>query len=117
MRNWREFIGGTVGAIVSAKFAPRFAQAESRGTVVSSRSLRILFLGGTGFIGPHHVRAAVARGHKVSVFNWGRSKSDLPPAVERIVGDRNGDLASIKNRDWDAVIDLQTRIARLGFGA
>jgi 2'-hydroxyisoflavone reductase len=66
-------------------------------------------LGGTGFIGPHHhVRAAITRGHRVSVFNRGKSPADIPAEVERLVGDRNGDLESIKNRDWDAVIDLQT---------
>lgn len=54
------------------------------------------------------MRAAVARGHEVSVFNRGKSAADLPLDVERLVGDRTGDLVSIQNRDWDAVIDLQT---------
>ena len=39
------------------------------------RSLRILVLGGTGFIGPHQVRYAVERGHRVSVFNRGRRQA------------------------------------------
>lgn len=108
MSSRRQFISGTVGAIMSAEFAPRFAQARSTGAAGSAKSLRILFLGGTGFIGPHHVRAAVERGHKVSVFNRGKSEADLPAAVERLVGDRNADLGAIKNRDWDAVVDLQT---------
>lgn len=93
---------------MSAESGPPFAQTRSTGTAVSSKSLRILFLGGTGFIGPHHLRAAVERGHKVSVFNRGKSEADLPAAVERLVGDRNADLGAIKNRDWDAVVDLQT---------
>jgi nucleoside-diphosphate-sugar epimerase len=61
---------------------------------------RLLFLGGTGFIGPHFVEAAVARGHAVTVFNRGRSGAELPDGVERVVGDRNGDLAPIAGRDW-----------------
>jgi 2'-hydroxyisoflavone reductase len=68
--------------------------------------LRILVLGGTGAIGPYHVHAAVARGHTVSVFSRGRRQADLPPSVEMLIGDRNGDLAAIRNRDWDAVIDI-----------
>jgi 2'-hydroxyisoflavone reductase len=67
-----------------------------------------LILGGTGSIGPYHVRAAVARGHHVSVFSRGIARATLPTAVERLIGDRNGDLASLIDRDWDAVIDLAT---------
>jgi 2'-hydroxyisoflavone reductase len=70
--------------------------------------LRILVLGGTGNIGPYHVRAAVAHGHHVSVFSRGVTPADLPTGVERLIGDRNDDLESIKRRDWDAVIDLAT---------
>jgi 2'-hydroxyisoflavone reductase len=73
-----------------------------------TRPLRVLILGGTGFIGPYFVRAAVARGYSVSVFNRGRSHAALPPSVERLVGDRDGNLQAIANRDWDAVIDDAT---------
>jgi 2'-hydroxyisoflavone reductase len=73
-----------------------------------STPLRILILGGTGNIGPYHVRAAVARGHRVAVFSRGATSADLPAGVERLIGDRNGNLASIENRDWDAVIDIAT---------
>jgi 2'-hydroxyisoflavone reductase len=68
--------------------------------------LRVLILGGTGAIGPFHVRAAVARGHHVAVFSRGKTHADLPRSVERLIGDRNGDLQAIANRDWDAVIDI-----------
>lgn len=75
---------------------------------LSTGILRILILGGTGFIGPHFVHAAIARGHKISVFNRGKSEAALPQNVEHLVGDRNSDLSAIKDRDWDAVIDLAT---------
>jgi 2'-hydroxyisoflavone reductase len=54
------------------------------------------------------VRAAATRGHQLSVFSRGKDAADLPAGVERLLGDRNGDLESIKNRDWDAVLDLAT---------
>lgn len=74
----------------------------------SSQALRILILGGTGNIGPYHVRAAVSRGHHVSVFSRGRRSADLPVAVEHLTGDLGVNLDSIRNRDWDAVLDCAT---------
>lgn len=67
--------------------------------------LRILILGGTGFIGPHLVHHAVARGHKVTIFTRGRRDADLPNEVERLVGDRDGQLGALEGKKWDAVID------------
>jgi 2'-hydroxyisoflavone reductase len=69
------------------------------------RSLRLLILGGTGFIGPHMVQYALSRGHTVTLFNRGRTNTHLFPDVEKLVGDRNGDLEALKGRTWDAVID------------
>lgn len=76
----------------------------------ASRALRILILGGTGFIGPYQVRYAVERGHQVSVFNRGRRQADLPGGVEHLQGDRNGDLESLRGREWDVVIDNPTTL-------
>lgn len=67
--------------------------------------MRILVLGGTGFIGPHLVRHAVSRGHRVTIFTRGRRQADLPNDVERLVGDRNGQLDALVGKTWDAVID------------
>lgn len=74
--------------------------------------LRILILGGTGFIGPNQVKYAVARGHQVTVFNRGRSQGEIPDEVERLYGDRNGQLEALKGRDWDVVIDNPTTLPR-----
>ena len=74
----------------------------------SSKTLRILILGGTGNIGPYHVHAALNRGHKVSVFSRGIRPSCFPAQVEMLTGDLNGDFDAIKNRDWDAVLDVAT---------
>ncbi len=71
----------------------------------AGRAKRILVLGGTGFIGPHIVRYALERGHTVTIFNRGRTNTHLFPNVEKLRGDRNGDLESLKGRSWDTVID------------
>ncbi len=71
----------------------------------SPAAKRFLILGGTGFIGPHTVRYAVERGHEVTIFTRGRADADLPDGVERLVGDRNGDLSALEGRTWDVVFD------------
>jgi 2'-hydroxyisoflavone reductase len=73
--------------------------------------MRILILGGTGFIGPHQVRYALARGHQVTLFNRGRQKETWPGPVEELIGDRNtGDLKALAGREWDVVIDNPTTL-------
>jgi 2'-hydroxyisoflavone reductase len=70
------------------------------------RPIRLLILGGTGFIGPWQVRYAMERGHEVSIFNRGRTDPGMFPGVEELTGDRAaGDLAALRGRRWDAVID------------
>jgi 2'-hydroxyisoflavone reductase len=79
----------------------------------AAKPLRILILGGTGFTGPHQVRYAVARGHKVTVFNRGKTNpGSVPATVERLEGDRNGQLDALKGREWDAVIDVPSTLPR-----
>ena len=73
--------------------------------------LRILILGGTGFTGPYQVQYALARGHKVTTFNRGKTHpGELPKEVEQLVGDRNGNLGALKSRQWDVVIDNPTTL-------
>jgi 2'-hydroxyisoflavone reductase len=75
------------------------------------KPLRILILGGTGFTGPFQVRYALERGHKVTVFNRGKSHpGELPEGVEQLIGDRNGQLDALKNRKWDVAIDNPTSV-------
>src|ERR1700682_4381448 len=77
----------------------------------SMRPLRILILGGTGFTGPHQVRYALSRGHKVTVFNRGKTHpGELPKEAEQLIGDRNGQLDALKGRTWDVVIDIPTTL-------
>jgi len=63
------------------------------------KPLTILILGGTGFTGPFQVKYALARGHKVTVFNRGKTHpGELPEGVEQLIGDRNGQLDALKGR-------------------
>ncbi|WP_411279358.1 twin-arginine translocation signal domain-containing protein [Gemmatimonas sp.] len=73
--------------------------------------LRILILGGTGFIGPNQVEYALARKHSVTLFNRGKTNATLFPKVPRILGDRNlaGGHDGLKQGTWDVVIDNPTR--------
>ena len=41
--------------------------------------MRLLVLGGTLFVGRHLVEAALDRGHEVTLFNRGRTNTDLFP--------------------------------------
>src|SRR5580658_10946337 len=85
--------------------------AAARETTKASKPLRILILGGTGFIGPHQVRYALSRGHTVTLFNRGRQKQEWPGTVEELLGDRNtGDLKSLQGRTWDVCIDNPTSL-------
>jgi 2'-hydroxyisoflavone reductase len=77
----------------------------------SAKPLRILILGGTGFTGPYQVRYALSRGHKVTTFNRGKTHpGELPKEVEQLIGDRNGQLDALKNRQWDVAIDNPTTL-------
>ncbi len=73
------------------------------------KPLRILILGGTGYLGPATIECALARGHKVTMFNRGKTRPDLFPTVERLQGDRDplkGEgLKALEKGEWDVVID------------
>ena len=74
--------------------------------------MNLLILGGTVFLGRHLAEAALARNHEVTLFNRGRNNPELFPDVERLTGDRDGDLSALKGRRWDAVIDTCGYIPR-----
>lgn len=75
------------------------------------KPLDILFLGGTGFLGPVQVEYALARGHRVTLFNRGRSAAGLFGArAELLIGNRDAKIdqgltALAGERRWDVVID------------
>lgn len=75
--------------------------------------MKILITGGTGFIGPHIVRAFVDAGHDVTLFNRG-NRNTLFPDLAALIGDRlEGDLTALDGTDWDAAVDTSAYIPRV----
>ena len=105
MSTRRDFLRTATTALVGAGLLPAVAHAAAAQPGRARRPLDLLVLGGTGFIGPHLVRHAVARGHRVTTFTRGRRTADLPPEVVRLTGDRNGQLGALEGKRWDAVVD------------
>ena len=106
----RSFFKKGAAALAALSFASsgsfkRFSKKPEK----ASKSLSILILGGTAFTGPHQIKYAIDRGHKVSIFTRGKTKPTLNKEyfkkVEHLIGDRNNDLNAIKGKKWDAVID------------
>lgn len=80
---------------------PLALQAEGGG-----KGKRLLVLGGTRFLGPAIVKAALEMGYEVTLFNRGKSNPDLFPELEHLTGDRDtGDLESLATGEWDIVVD------------
>lgn len=67
--------------------------------------MNILILGGTVFLGRALVEDAKRRGHTITLFNRGLTNGGLFPDVEKLYGNRDGDLAALEGRRWDVVID------------
>ena len=79
--------------------------------------MNTLVLGGSVFVGKHTVEALLAEGHDVAVLNRGRTPTDLPGDVERLVADRTDteQLRSVlAGRDWDAVFDVSGFVMAAG---
>ncbi len=102
-------VGGALGIAGPAGLAAHAAAVQR-----APAPLRILILGGTGFIGPHQVRYAVARGHHVTLFNRGRTAPGLftgMTGIDERIGDRAptpGNYEALARGDWDVVIDNPT---------
>jgi 2'-hydroxyisoflavone reductase len=75
--------------------------------------MHILVLGGTQFLGRHIVELALARGHDVTLFNRGRTRPELYPEVEKLRGDRDGNLSALRGRSFDAVVDTSGYVPRV----
>jgi 2'-hydroxyisoflavone reductase len=105
--NRRSFLKGSLlASAVSA--APAFFPYLLR---ASTTPKRILVLGGTYFLGPAFVEAALAAGHAVTLLNRGITHPDLFPQLEKLRGFRSPDandqdLSALAHRRWDAVIDV-----------
>jgi 2'-hydroxyisoflavone reductase len=113
MTTRRSLLKLAAAGAVGLGFREAPALSRESGSVIpkAAKPLRILILGGTGFTGPHQVRYALARGHKLTLFNRGRHPKEWPAPVEELVGDRNiGDLGALAGREWDVCIDNPTTL-------
>lgn len=98
----RSFLASLAAAGAAAPLVARVGNA-ARASVPPQK---ILVLGGTGFLGPHFVRAAQANGHAVTLFNRGKTNPGLFADLEQLRGDREkGDLEALQGRTFDAVVD------------
>ncbi len=120
-RRWILQSGLALAGVAATRHAIGAASAASAGPRDAGRaprSLDLLILGGTGFLGPHAVEYALARGHRVTLFNRGRSPgSAFGGRVELLVGDRDPRIGSglgalAGERRWDAVIDISGYLPR-----
>src|SRR6476619_652366 len=105
MSDRREFLERAAlagGAFLWRRGSRNTADSPAR----AEKSLNILILGGTGLTGPFQVKYALARGHRVTVFNRGRRNDVLPAGVTELIGDRNlHQVEALRGKEWDVVID------------
>ena len=96
---------------------PRNALAAALGRTASPATeprrsgapLNILILGGTGFTGPEQVNYALARGHRVTLFNRNQTRPDMfKGKVEQLIGDLGADTSALKGKKFDVVLDNPT---------
>ncbi len=91
---------------------------EVAGVEDATDKLKVLILGGTGFLGPHIVQYAVARGHDVTIFTRGKTNPHLfPDGIEKLTGDRDPNkgtgLTALEGKTWDVVIDTSSYFPRI----
>lgn len=107
MTSRRDFLGFSAGAMLGAGMIAHAREPRGR------QPLSILMLGGTGFLGPQTVQAALKHGHKVTLFNRGKTRPGLFPELEKLRGDRDKDeLQALEGRKWDAVVDTSANVPR-----
>src|SRR4051794_2602947 len=74
--------------------------------------MRMLFIGGTRFVGRAMVDAAVAAGHEVTVLHRGTTGTEGLEGVTRLRADRDQDLSVLDGLDFDATVDVCAYVPR-----
>ncbi len=121
MTTRRRFLGTAAGACASLAASAALSPLVRAAGPTPRKGLKILILGGTSFLGPKTVEAALARGHSVTVFNRGRTEKRIPfgfEGVEHLYGNRDPELRAddtdpaspqgleqLQGRQWDVVMD------------
>lgn len=101
-------IGGAMG--LSPLLNVPLVGATPRRVEKARAPLNMLILGGTGFTGPEQVDYAIARGHRVTLFNRNQTRPGLfkGKVAEELIGDLNNDTSALKGKQFDVVIDNPT---------
>lgn len=81
------------------------AAATGRLRAGNAQPQALLILGGTGFPGPPLTQEALRLGWRVTHFNRGKHAAGGVEGVETLIGDRRGQLDSLRGRKWDALVD------------
>ena len=131
----RRFIQSSLAAGAMLSLG-RTAQLHGFDSEVMRGGKRILILGGTQFLGPAIMHAALNRGHHITLFTRGRMEDmrdlEFPKGVESLHGNRDPEktaddwkpeaerdpsspkgLAQLEGRKWDAVIDTSGYFPRI----
>ncbi len=74
--------------------------------------MRILFIGGTRFVGRAMAEAAMASGHEVTLLHRGRATDPVFDDVEHLLTDRDTDLSALEGREFDATVDVCAYVPR-----
>ncbi|KGQ17818.1 NAD dependent epimerase/dehydratase [Lysobacter dokdonensis DS-58] len=118
MTTRRDFLAATLAAASLAALPGHAARRKPAKAAQRKpgEPMSILVLGGTGFLGPHFVEAARKSGHKLTLFNRGKTNperfaGDQYDDIEQLQGDRKTDMKALDNRrTWDAVLDTSAYI-------
>ena len=120
MPSRRTFLKQSAATAGALSLAPLLAPALAAQPQTAPRSsapidrapapLNILILGGTGFTGPEQVDYALARGHRVTLFNRNKTRPGLfkGKVAEELIGDLNNDTSALAGKKFDVVLDNPT---------
>lgn len=115
--NRRDFLRGTAATGLGLGLSSRIPLRAAAPPRQPVKPMNLLILGGTRFLGPAIVNAALERGHNIALFNRGKSRPDLFPDLEHIIGNRDPKidpgLEPLKGRKFDAVLDTSSYFPRM----
>jgi 2'-hydroxyisoflavone reductase len=113
-RHFLKFSAAAGSALAFGARLPRAMAADAVGGPAAAGGKKtLLVLGGTMFLGPAVVEAATKLGYRITLFNRGKTYPQLFPDVEKLRGNRDGDLKALEGRTWDAVADTSGYVPRV----
>ena len=83
----------------------KLVDSKARAPIAYNSPMRILFIGGTRFVGLAMAREALHRGHVVDLFHRGTTTATGLEGATHLHGDRSADTSALSRGRWDAVVD------------